>query len=181
MIVCAGEKENFPFASSIGIGLVQSTINLTRLVMFDKPDFLLFIGSAGSYTQKYKIFDIIESSSASQIEMSFFDNDSYTPINNALESKTSFIENNTIVNSSNYINSSNNNYNNFIQNNITLENMEFFSVLSVAKEFEIPCGGIFIVTNYTNKNAHDDFSKNHSKAMQKLIDYLKNKNFIKKD
>lgn len=178
MIICAGEKESFPFANAIGVGMNQSAINLTRLAMFNKPDFLLFIGSAGSYTKKHKIFDIIESSSASQIELSFFEDNSYTPINNAIDSQTSFTKNSTIVNSSNYINSSNNNYEHFLTNNITLENMEFFSVLSVAKELEIPAGGIFAITNYTDKNAHDDFIKNQTMAMKKLTLYLREKKFI---
>ena len=57
--------------------------------------------------------------------------------------------------------------------------MEFFSVLSVAKEFEIPVAGIFVVTNYTNENAHDDFIKNHKEAMEKLTNYLLDRNIIK--
>ena len=57
--------------------------------------------------------------------------------------------------------------------------MEFFSVLSVAKEFEIPAFGIFVVTNYTDSNAHEDFVKNHKSAMEKLIKYLEEKNIIK--
>jgi purine nucleoside phosphorylase len=51
--------------------------------------------------------------------------------------------------------------------------------LSVAKEFEIPVAGIFIVTNYTNANAHEDFLKNHKEAMEKLTNYLIEKNIIK--
>ena len=69
MIICAGNNENFSFAFPIGVGLIDSAINLTRLCLFDKPDFLLFIGTAGSYG-KYKIFDIVESTSASNLEIS---------------------------------------------------------------------------------------------------------------
>ena len=57
--------------------------------------------------------------------------------------------------------------------------MEYFSILSVAKEFEIPVAGIFIVTNYTNENAHEDFLKNHQEAKEKLTKYLLDKNIIK--
>ena len=42
MIVCAGKNETFDFASPIGVGLIESSINLTKLILFDKPDFLLF-------------------------------------------------------------------------------------------------------------------------------------------
>ena len=49
MIICAGRNETFPFAHPIGVGLIESAINLTRMCLFDKPDYLLFVGSAGSY------------------------------------------------------------------------------------------------------------------------------------
>jgi nucleoside phosphorylase len=67
---------------------------------------------------------------------------------------------------------------NFKEYGIGIENMEFFSVLSVAKTFEIPVAGIFAVTNYTNENAHNDFKKNHAQAMEKLTQYLVEKNII---
>ena len=49
MIICAGRNEIFAFAHPIGVGLIESAINLTRMCLFDKPDYLLFVGSAGSY------------------------------------------------------------------------------------------------------------------------------------
>ena len=51
--------------------------------------------------------------------------------------------------------------------------MEFFSVLKVAQEFNIPAGGVFCITNYTNKNAHEDFMKNHEKAKELLSLHVK--------
>ena len=56
---------------------------------------------------------------------------------------------------------------------VGIENMEFFSVLAVAKEFEIPAGGVFCITNYTNKNAHADFLSNHKKAKELLEEHVK--------
>ena len=174
MIVCAGNNETFPFATPIGVGLVESTINLTRLALFDKPEFLIFIGSAGSYG-KYKIFDIVESMTASQIELSFWQNNSYTPIDNVIEANKIKDEKNRekiIVNSSNYICTNIELAKYYVNHNIHLENMEFFSVLKVAQEFEIPVLGIFVVTNYTDKNAHEEFIKNHKKAKELLTKYI---------
>ncbi|EAH4491725.1 purine-nucleoside phosphorylase, partial [Campylobacter coli] len=37
MIVCAGGNENFSFAKTIGIGLVESTFYLTQLCLKEKP------------------------------------------------------------------------------------------------------------------------------------------------
>ncbi len=178
MIICAGREEIFPFAEPIGVGLIESAINLTRRCLFDKPDFILFIGTAGSYG-KYNLFDIVESKRASNLELSFLSQDSYTPLDNVLESENKMVRNDTIVNSSNYISTNIETckiYNNY---GIGIENMEYFSILSVAKEFEIPVAGIFIVTNFTNKNAHEDFIKNHKEAMSRLTQYLLDKKIIR--
>lgn len=178
MIVCAGDIESFKFAKPMGIGLINSAINLTRLCLFDKPEYILFVGTAGSYGE-YKIFDILESKRAANLELSFLNNDSYTPLDNVLESDNNFVKNDTIVNSSNYISTNDELCRKFKEYSIGIENMEFFSMLSVAKEFEIPVAGIFIVTNYTNKNAHEDFKNNHKEAMGKLTKYLLDKKIIK--
>jgi len=173
MIICAGNNETFSFAQPIGVGLIESSINLTRLALFDKPEFLIFIGSAGSYGEA-KIFDIKTSMTASNIETSFWRNDSYTPIDNVIEAKKIKKEQTStlIVNSSNYI-TTNIEYGKFyIKHNIHLENMEFFSVMRVAKEFDIPVLGIFVVTNYTDKDAHKEFMQNHEKAKKLLVEYM---------
>ncbi|MEA3353722.1 MAG: purine-nucleoside phosphorylase [Campylobacterota bacterium] len=178
MIVCAGKNETFPFALPIGVGLVDSAINLTRLCLFDKPEYILFIGSAGSYGD-HKIFDIVESSNASNIELSFFNDDSYTPIDNVVKTEKANLVSDTIVNSSNYISTNENLTKEFLKYDIGIENMEFFSVVKVAQEFDIDVKGIFIVTNYTNKNAHKDFTSNHQEAKDKLVQYLLSKGMIK--
>lgn len=177
MIVCAGNNETFPFATPIGIGLINSAINLTRLCLFDKPEYILFIGSAGSYGE-YNIFDIIESSNASNIELSFFEDNSYTPIDNIVKCEEQKFVSDTIVNSSNYISTNSTITKEFLQYDIGIENMEFYSVAQVAKEFDIDVKGIFVVTNYTNKDAHKDFISNHNQALDKLIKYLEEKNII---
>ena len=170
MIVCAGKSETFDFATPIGIGLIESAINLTRICLFDKPDYIIFIGSAGSYGE-YKLFDIVESSNASNLELSFLSNDAYTPIDNIVKSHNSKLKSDTVVNSSNYISTNFELSQEFNNYGIGIENMEFYSVVKVAQEFNIDVKGIFIVTNYTNENAHKDFLANHKKAMKKLVDY----------
>lgn len=178
MIICAGRNETFQFAETIGVGLVESAINLTRTCLFNKPDYFLFIGSVGSYGE-HEIFDIIESKRASNIELGFLTNSAYTPLDNVLESDNKFAKNDTIINSSNYISTNADLCKKFNDYGVGAENMEFFSVLQVAREFEIPVAGIFVVTNYTNENAHEDFMKNHKEAMEKLTKYLVDKNIIK--
>ena len=162
MIICAGNNETFPFATPMGVGLIETAMNLTRLCLFDKPEFLLFVGTAGSYGEK-KIFDIVESKTAANIELAFLNNDAYTPLENVISTNTTNTKD-IIVNSSNYITTNEELAKKFLKFGIGIENMEYFAVLSVAKEFEIPAGGVFCITNYTNKNAHDDFLKNHTEA-----------------
>ncbi len=178
MIVCAGNNETFPFATPIGVGLIESTINLTRLCLFDKPEYILFIGSAGSYG-KYDIFDIVESSSAANVELSFLENNSYTPIDNVIKSEDPRFKNDVLVNSSNYITTNKEISKEYQEYGIEMENMEFYSVVRVAKEFNVDVRGIFVVTNYTNENAHSDFIANHKEAMDKLVKHLLDKEIIK--
>ena len=171
MIICAGESEQFDFALPVGIGMTDVAINLTRLCLSQKPKFILFVGTAGSYGEK-KIFDIIESKSAANIENSFFTGGSYTPIDNMV-STAEDVSRETIVNSSNYITTDKQLAKAYIAKNIHLENMEYYAVLKVAKSFDIPAAGIFIVTNYCDENAHKDFMKNHKEAMLRLAKYMK--------
>ena len=185
MIVCAGDIEQFKFATPIGVGLINSAINLTRIAIMSPPKFLLFVGSAGSYGA-HNIFDIVYSRASSNIEHAFFNRAGYTPLDNlivsddiapkgdggALNSVIENVSHETIVNSTNYITTSEEISKKALQIGLHLENMEFFSVLSVAKEFNIPAGGVFVVTNYCNKDAHKDFKKNHKIAMQKLEEHL---------
>jgi len=174
MIVCAGDIEQFSFATPIGVGLINSAINLTKICLMTPPEFILFVGTAGSYGNK-EIFEIVHSQTASNIEHSFFTKSAYTPIDNIISSEVSH---ETIVNSSNYITTSKEISKKYLDLNIELENMEFYSVLSVAREFNIPVGGVFVVTNYCFEDAHKEFIKNQKEAMQKIEDYLRLKGVV---
>jgi len=171
MIICAGNNETFSFATPMGVGLIETAMNLTRLCLFDKPEFLLFIGTAGSYGEK-KIFDIVESKTASNIELAFLSNDAYTPLDNVVTTNTTN-KKDIVVNSSNYISTNETLAKNFLKFGVGIENMEFFSVLRIAQEFNIPAGGVFCITNYTNKQAHEEFLKNHAKAKELLELHVK--------
>jgi len=183
MFICAGESESFDFAKSMGIGMVDMAMNLSRYLENEKPPFLMFIGTAGSYGIHHT-FDIIHSKTATNIENSFFNAKAYTPIDNMISAyegivnttslfNTSNVSRETIVNSSNYITTDSRLSKYYLENGISLENMEFFAVLRVAKEFNIPVSGVFIVTNYCNKNAHRDFITNHKEAIARLSAYIK--------
>ncbi|BBG66835.1 purine nucleoside phosphorylase [Hydrogenimonas sp.] len=151
--------------------------------MLQPPEFLLFIGSAGTYG-RHEIFDIVESKAASQIELSYLLKKSYTPLEDNLIVSDETVSRETpissltsggkpsIVNSSNYISTDIELAGRLNRLGIGLENMEFYSVMKVAKMFNIPCGGIFVITNRCDESAHTDFVKNHEKAMYTLVKHL---------
>jgi nucleoside phosphorylase len=170
MIFCAGKSESFEFALPIGIGLIESAINLTKFCLMDPPKYILFVGTAGSYGEA-KVFDIIHSNSAANIENGFFSNGAYTPVDNFVSSADD-VSRETIVNSSNYITTDKKLSKHYLEKGIGVENMEFYSVLKVAREFGIPAGGVFVVTNYCDENAHSDFLNNHKEAMKILERYM---------
>jgi len=173
MIICAGNNETFDFAVPMGVGLIETAMNLTRLCLLDPPDFLLFVGTAGSYGEK-EIFDIVESKTAANIELAFLQNRAYTPLDNVVSAERGG-KPGLIVNSSNYITTDAETAGGFLKFGIGIENMEFFSVLRVAQEFDIPAGGVFCVTNYCNGNAHADFLANHDEAKRRLADFIGNR------
>ena len=176
MIFCAGKSESFEFAKPIGIGLVESAMRLTQYIIGNKPSFILFIGTTGSYGN-FKPFDVIHTHKSSNIELSFLQNQSYTPIENFANSKKIYVSRGTtdsspIVNSSNYITTDEKLSKQFLQKGIELENMELFSVISVANHFNIPSSALLVVTNYCNENAHNDFLKNHARAKELITLYV---------
>jgi nucleoside phosphorylase len=175
MFVCAGESEQFEFAEPIGVGMVDAAVNLTNLCREKEPDSIVFVGTAGSYGSR-KIFDIVESNISCNIELGYFDNKSYSPIDSRITSKNIQKHKNvsceTIVNSSNYITIDSDAAKQFLAHGIELENMEFYAVLKVANKFSIPALGVFCVTNYCDVDAHKDFILNQSEAMGRLSRYI---------
>ena len=139
------------------------------------PSEIIFIGSAGLYKEG-EVFKIYESSVAANIEISSLENKSYSPIESEI---ASVVPRGTCkVNSSNFITTDQNLANKLFDRGYFLENMEFFAILKVVQKFQIPAYGIFVATNFCDKNAHADFIKNHEQAKKELEKYLKQKEII---
>lgn len=139
------------------------------------PSEIIFVGSAGLYKDG-EVFEIYESSVVANIEISSLENKSYSPI--AGEITSSVPRGTCKVNSSNFITIDQNLAHELFDRGYFLENMEFFAVLKVVQKFQIPAYGIFVATNFCDKNAHADFSKNHEQAKKELEKYLKQKEII---
>lgn len=139
------------------------------------PSEIIFVGSAGLYKDG-EVFEIYESSDAANIEISSLENKSYSPTESEI---ASIVPRGTCkVNSSNFITTDQNLAHKLFDRGCFLENMEFFAVLKVAQKFQIPAYGIFVATNFCDKNAHADFIKNHEQAKKELENYLKQKEII---
>ncbi|GAA9255292.1 hypothetical protein HpHA223_16890 [Helicobacter pylori] len=118
---------------------------------------------------------MFESVCGYQVEESFSHLNSYTPLDNfiQIETKEEALFKRACVNSSNYIHTSEIFAKKMAQKGVLLENMEFFSVLSVARAFSLKAKGIFCVSNHAGLNAHKEFKENHFKVKQILEDTLK--------
>ena len=171
MIICAGITEIFKFATPIGVGLVESAMNLTKICSEQKPKELIFVGSAGSYGE-LDIFELFTSYKAANVEQSALEQKAYSPIASSVESLSKNMpKKSLVVNSSNYITTDEKNAKAFLKSGFDAENMEFYSVLSVAKAHNIPAFGAFVVTNYCDSLAHDDYMKNIPIAKEILISF----------
>lgn len=87
MLVCAGRNETLCCAVPIGIGLVEASLGLTRLLLGGAREIenIIFVGSAGAYSKEILIGDMFFSVEATQIESSFLSGGSYTPIDNVMK------------------------------------------------------------------------------------------------
>lgn len=166
MIVCAGRSEVFSFARAIGVGLIESAYNLSRILKEERPKKLLFVGSCGSYG-RLSILDSFFSSSAANIEQAYVFDKGYTPLENRIYKSVSH---ETIVNSSNYITTNKNVSDKFLKLGVEAENMEFFSVLWAARENDIEANGFFVVTNYCFENAREEYTANLKAATEIIYD-----------
>lgn len=87
MLVCAGRNENLCYATPIGVGLVEASLGLARLLLGGAREVenIIFVGSAGAYSKEILIGDMFFSVEATQIESSFLKGGSYTPIDNVVK------------------------------------------------------------------------------------------------
>ncbi|KAA6227714.1 purine-nucleoside phosphorylase [Campylobacter sp. LR185c] len=178
MLICAGANEEFEFAKSIGVGLIDSSINLTQLCLELKPKKLIFIGTCGLYDNNNKLLEIYTSTHAFNIEFSMLNANFYTPISNEIKNVSCETKKSYKVNSSNYICQNKNASIEFAKIGLELENMEAFAVLKVAQKFKLPTICYLCATNFCDENAHKTFLQNHKKAKEKLEIFLKDKNLI---
>ncbi|MEE3776574.1 purine-nucleoside phosphorylase [Campylobacter sp. CX2-4080-23] len=176
LIVCAGAMESFEFAKSIGIGMVEPAINLTKILLNSNrlPKKIIFIGSCGLYGDE-KLLEIYKSTQACNYEIAGIMGLGYTPIDMKI-AKVS--QETNIINSSNFITNSKDISIKFKNLGFMAENMEAYAIWCVAMKFNIDFELILCATNYCDENAHNDFIKNYPKAKENITKYLKSEGII---
>ena len=191
LILCAGGNEKFSFAKNIGIGLVEPCLKLPLLLQEFKPLKLVFIGTCGLYDEKDELLQIYQSQHAFNIEFSKLSNAFYSPAqceinwDKKLEKKepnetlAEFVSQETLKsNSSNYICADKKAAAEFLKLGLRLENMEIFSLLSVAKFYELELTCFLCASNYCDEKAHESFLKNHIECKKRLSAFLEEQNYI---
>lgn len=198
LIVCAGKNENFSFAKSIGVGLVEASIGLSELVLRQKPEKVIFIGTCGLYQKDTKnesdlsstnfsdkalmskkatnLLEIYESAHCFNIEASKLTSDFYSPAKCEINLNVSYETKK--CNSSNYICTDKGIAQKFANLGLELENMESFAVLSAAKHFGIEATCFLCATNFCDTDAHRIFMQNHAQAKKNLEQFLQERNLI---
>lgn len=189
LILCAGGNENFSFAKSIGIGLIEPCLKLPRLLHEFKPSKLVFIGTCGLYDSKAELFEIYQSQHAFNIEFSKISNAFYSPAQCEVnwgkkaqklsDISSDFVSQETIKsNSSNYICADKKAAAEFLKLGLKLENMEIFSLLSVAKFYDIELDCFLCASNHCDEKAHESFLKNHAECKKRLSEFLEQEKYI---
>lgn len=198
LIICTGKNENFSFAKSIGVGLVEASVGLSELVLRQKPERVIFIGTCGLYQKSTKdesdvsstnfgdkslmnkkatnLLEIYESAHCFNIEASKLTSGFYSPAECEINLNVSYETKK--CNSSNYICTNESIAQKFASLGLELENMESFAVLSVAKHFGIVATCFLCATNFCELNAHQIFMQNHAQAKKNLEHFLQERNLI---
>lgn len=193
LFVCAGAIEILETALPAGVGSI-SGVNLTKFLM-QNPNFssVIFLGSAGAYDFSLPPLTPALTAVSAQIEPSFLQQKSYSPILQELlpdEKNTKNFQfftqiyghisphfpqilKNPATNSSNFITIDENLSREFVRRKILLENMEFFFVQKAANACNLPCLGVLCVSNFCNFFAHQNFIENHAKTLEILRQILK--------
>ena len=146
----------------LGIGYLEAAVNLSKLLQ-SRNDIseIIFTGTAGAYSQNIKIGEQIIVSAAALLNLGSVQGLSYTikdiyPILHAShpDSKNILCLSSLEITQDETISKQ---IIKHYQTDAIIENMELYGIAKVASENQIPWSAYLRVTNYPNKNAHEDF------------------------
>ena len=136
-----------------GIGMVNTAIRLTQVLMKKKYDLVINMGVAGSFCDELKNGDVVEVVEDYFSEVGFEDGESFSEFLD-FDLKTEFL-NNSKTNlrkvraiTVNTVHGNQNSINEIIERrNVDIESMEGASVFKVCEEFNVPCLQIRSISN----------------------------------
>lgn len=182
-LFCAACKEELapkaPKSAILGIGYLEAAIKLEQFLS-SNPDIteVIFTGTAGSYSKDLEIGNLVEVDSVALLNFGTVQRLSYVPreyevfTSSKLEARgsrlvhcLSSLEITQDEKISGKIIEYFNNLDCFAKARndelILIENMELYGIAKVAEAHKLPWSAQLKITNYTNKNAHQDWLKNN--------------------
>lgn len=163
-------SENFPNIKftfiTTGVGKVNATMNLTKEIMKNKPDFIINLGSAGA-DKPNKIGDIKVCTRFS--DRNFEDDYSltekiYKPLYNT---------DMNLIQEDGSLCSTGDNFLLSPRNNADVYDMEAFALAKVCHEFKIPFVSVKYITDIIGENSIDMWKDNVTSSGKVLGDWLK--------
>lgn len=164
---------------SLGIGFLDSALNLEKLICSNTITEIVFIGTAGSYNKALSIGEIVSINSTAALnlgavlglayvagkqesfELEVFKDFKPAKCFSSLEiSREEIIAEKLIAQNS--------------ADKFLVENMELYGVAAVAAKNKIPLKSLLGITNYINPNAHEDWKANNLSVSEKLCVIVRN-------
>lgn len=161
---------------TLGIGYLEAALQLNKILQAKHYSRIMFLGTAGAYSQELAISEIVNVSSVALLKSLTIQEQAYIPQEYDLYESARVVGEGLIKNadclSSLEITKSSGLSKKIIEHykpKIPLvENMELYGVAKVASEHGIPWSAFLGITNYTNANAHEEWKTNHEDVSEKL-------------
>ncbi|MEO1942440.1 MAG: hypothetical protein ABGW77_06065 [Campylobacterales bacterium] len=177
LLLSAGRSEIIPGTVPVGVGFLEAGLQLARLLERGEWDEVLFLGTAGSYG-KVPPFWLIESWVGVQWEVGWVEGKGYSPIELKVASPRPksrlklppLPKVEGVLNSSHYITTDWRVGQKFLKLGAIGESMEHFGIIRVGTLTQIPVRGLYLVTNYTDSEAHLSYRRNLPKALEILTE-----------
>ncbi len=176
------EKERFSDFEILitGIGMLNTSINLTQRLSSDKYDLLINIGVAGSFNSELNIGDVVEVVEDKISELGFEDGESFSEFNEfnlknvfKNKSKTDLLSVKSIT--VNRVHGNQGSITEIINRlNPDIENMEGAAFFQVCNTFNVPCIQIRAISNKVEQRNKDNWNlplaiKNLNNTVQEII------------
>ena len=160
------EKERFSDFEILitGIGMLNTSINLTQRLSSDKYDLLINIGVAGSFNSELNIGDVVEVVEDKISELGFEDGESFSEFNEfnlknvfKNKSKTDLLSVKSIT--VNRVHGNQGSITEIINRlNPDIENMEGAAFFQVCNTFNVPCIQIRAISNKVEQRNKDNWN-----------------------